>query len=149
MKKFLSIMVLVLTGYFINAQNLDNDEVPEKVKSEFQEEFPDVSMDDVDWEREDFQYTAEFEHEGMEHEVIIDKAGELVSSKSEMDAEKLPEEVKEGIKDNNLTIDEEETARHYKNQESTLYKIEAETEEEEEVEAFFDEDGEIVEKIES
>ncbi|MFN6944657.1 MAG: hypothetical protein ACK4ND_06895 [Cytophagaceae bacterium] len=140
MKKLILLVVIVFATYTVKAQN----DVPSEVYATLTEKYPGVNLEDVDWETEDFYYQAEFEKNDKEHEVRIDKKGNLVSAHAKLSTDDIPADVHEGL-GQEFGKYEVKDAEMFETAESTLYKFEVETEDDE-YEVYTDGKGKIIEK---
>ncbi len=90
MKRILFLLMSVT--FFSNcadAQKIKSTEVPAAVKSAFEKQYPDVK--DVDWEKEDSNYEAEFEVSKIETSVVYDANGTLIETEVEIAVSALPQ----------------------------------------------------------
>lgn len=147
MKKVLLMIAMVLVVFAVRAQ--DYQDIPENVTSSLHERYPDISMEDVDWEMKDFQYKAEFEKEGKGHEVLIDPMGNWVSTEIEMNKKDLPKGAKKSLKNEfgRGAIGDEVKLRE--TPEETLYKVEIDVDDADFDVVYLDEEGNIVERASS
>ncbi|MFN6944872.1 MAG: PepSY-like domain-containing protein [Cytophagaceae bacterium] len=141
MRNLWLVFALVFATYTLKAQ--DQDRVPQEVCETFNENFPDVAMDDVEWDENDFYYQAEFEEEDQFHEVRIDRSGGLISAEADVSKENIPEEIKQGLNEEFQEEYEINEARMLKTPESTLYKVDVEADGEDH-EVYFDKDGNVI-----
>jgi hypothetical protein len=146
MKKLALMFAMIFATYFVKAQDA-RDDIPAEVQATFSERFPDVAMEDVNWEEEDFYYEAEFEKEGQDHEARIDLKGNLVSIKADLDADNVPAEVQEGLT-SQYGEHQVNDVKMFETSESTIYKLDIETAQEEH-EIYTDGEGQLIEKADS
>jgi len=89
------LLVLLATGSYLNAQEVQSKNVPSIIINALQVKFPKAA--DVVWELENGLYKAEFEIGRQEYEVWLDHSGKLKRWKQDFDKEKLPGAVKLSI----------------------------------------------------
>ncbi len=102
-------MVLLLgAGITAYGQDLAANEVPSVVVNAFQQKFANPA--DVEWEKEQELFKAEFEQEKVELEVWLDANGNFVRQSREMEENQLPAAVAQAIRRdyNGYQIDEVE-----------------------------------------
>lgn len=80
----------------VAAQELSKSELPSLVLNAFQEEFPKGT--DTEWEQEGDLYKCEFEIGKYEHEVWIDKSGNLKKHEEEISKDDLPAAITQKLK---------------------------------------------------
>ena len=91
-------MVVIISSITANAQTVTNAEVPAVVKTKFASLYPNVKVEK--WKKEKENYKAEFDENKTEMCVIIDAKGDLVKTKSKIEASELPASAKEYIEKN-------------------------------------------------
>lgn len=91
---FAAIMMGLCTA--ASAQDIPQRDVPSLVLSAFQEKFSDAT--DVSWEKEADLYKVEFEIGNRDHDLWIDKSGNIIKHKEEFFAADLPKAVSQKIK---------------------------------------------------
>lgn len=92
MKK-LAILLIMITGVTsINAQKVQQKEVPTLVQKSFQKQFPTVK--DVKWEKEKGNYEAVFKSNGTETSVVISPSGNILETETEMNINSLSAPIK-------------------------------------------------------
>lgn len=97
MKTILTVFILALaTG--LHAQKVKEAEVPAPVKAAFTKLYPAVK--DVDWEKEETYYEAEFELNAIETSVLIDTQGNLKETETEIAVSALPKNITDYIATN-------------------------------------------------
>ena len=92
MKTMLGIIILVagLSSAAI-AQDISEKEVPSLVLNTFQTKYPDAGQ--VDWELKGDVYKAEFEVGSREHDLWIDKTGNITKHKEDFPKSELPQAI--------------------------------------------------------
>ncbi|WP_299156062.1 PepSY-like domain-containing protein [uncultured Christiangramia sp.] len=86
----------VLMTLSANAQELNNEDVPLNLKSQFEKEYPNAS--EIEWEIENGLINVEFDSEGKEQEIWFDEAGNIIKTEREIDEKELPDAIKSKIK---------------------------------------------------
>ena len=83
-------LILVIAGFVPAAtgQDIQQSEVPSLVLNTFQSKFPNAT--DIDWEREADLYKVEFEIGKRDHDLWIDKNGNITKHKEEVTKTDLP-----------------------------------------------------------
>lgn len=96
MLRTIILLILLVTGSYLNAQEVQSKNVPSIIINALQLKFPKAT--DVVWELENGLYKAEFEIGRQEFEVWLDHSGKLKRWKQDFDKEKLPGAVQSAIK---------------------------------------------------
>ncbi len=96
MKLLISSLLMVGLSTAAIAQDVAKNDVPSAVLNTFNTNFSNAV--DIEWEMEGDLYKGEFEIGKAEHEVWIDKSGNINRHKSDISKEELPERVREKIK---------------------------------------------------
>lgn len=73
------------------AQDIPQDQVPSVVLNAFQAKFPNAT--EVEWELKGDQYNADFEVGKRDHDVWIDKAGNIKKHKEDFPKSELPQAI--------------------------------------------------------
>lgn len=94
-------LTIVLTAFLLLATNgvfaeTKDPEVPKVIIDAFNEKFPDAK--DVEWEKDDLNYEADFEYGGYEYEVTYSADGTWLETKKEIDVKEIPEKVLSAFK---------------------------------------------------
>lgn len=77
------------------AQNIKESQVPSSVKAAFQKEFPGVA---AKWEKEDDNYEVNFKKDGKTMSAVINKAGTIVETETDIAVSELPQSVTSYLK---------------------------------------------------
>ncbi len=88
MKTVLSILIVLWSGSFANAQKLNESQVPASVISAFHKMYP--AEKDNGWEMEDGNYEAEMNNSAGESSVIFTATGALIQTEKEISVKELP-----------------------------------------------------------
>ena len=138
----LTLTVIGLALLLVHACDADK-KVPEKVKTSFEQKFPDAK--NVEWDMEnDTEWEAEFTMNGVEYSSNFTVAGEWTETEFEMKITELPEAVQIVINSNysdyNIEIESSET------KEGVVYEIALEKGENN-VELSISKDGVLLNKV--
>ena len=95
--KSLKIAAFILfTTISVNAQDLQNEEVPQNLKNQFEKEHPNAT--EIEWEKEDILFKVEFDIEKKEQEIWFDESGTIIKTERELTREELPKAISSKIK---------------------------------------------------
>lgn len=86
-------LLLALTGFLflsVHAQNLQESKVPAAVKSAFMKAHPNMKGE---WEKEGGDYEVNFKMDGKSMSSVINKAGAILSTETELTPNELPQSV--------------------------------------------------------
>ena len=97
MKNVLAMLVLVLFSTFATAQKSPKG-IPAEVIAAFQKQFPNVN--EVEWEKEDGNYEAEFKINNIENSALFNSKGDLIETEAEIQLSELPAGVIDYVKTN-------------------------------------------------
>lgn len=99
-KKSLLLGLFSFAILFASAKDYPESSVPNNVKSYVNKNYPKRS--DTKWKYEDDKgyYQAKFEVDGKDHKVQIDKKGNVLYSKEDMDAQNIPSNIRDHIRKN-------------------------------------------------
>jgi uncharacterized membrane protein YkoI len=92
----LIVMMISLTLSTVYAQEVEQKDVPEAVKTSFQKEC--TTAKEVEWEKEGSNYEVEFEMNKTEYSVLFDDAGSKLETEMEITTKELPKAVSEYVK---------------------------------------------------
>lgn len=95
MKNLKIAALFVFATAAVSAQDLKIDEVPNNLKTTFNEAYTNVS--DVEWEKKGEYYKVEFEINKMDHDIWYDAQGKVVKSKIEIPENEMPSGVATAI----------------------------------------------------
>lgn len=98
MKKIIFLLTLTTAVALVNAQKVQQKDVPGPVQKGFQKQFPTVK--NIKWEKENGNYEAGFIANGVETSVIVDSSGNIVETETEISRNALPTSIKEYIAKN-------------------------------------------------
>ncbi len=93
--KLLFTLAVAFFSFSAFAQDLKESEVPAPVKAAFAKLYPNVK--DVDWEKENSNYEAEFEVNKTESSVVFDAKGNLLETEIEINVSELPKSASEYV----------------------------------------------------
>lgn len=89
---------MITSVAFMNAQKVQQKDLPAVVQKGFQKQFPAVK--DAKWEKENGNYEAGFKENGTETSVVIDPSGNILETETEMKSNSLSAPVKAYITKN-------------------------------------------------
>ena len=89
MKKIPLTVLLACITFFAHAQHVKHTDVPQAVKDALYQMYPDATV--AEWEMEDGNYEAEFDHNNVETSVVITPAGVHVLTETEIAPAALPQ----------------------------------------------------------
>ncbi|SMO37237.1 Putative beta-lactamase-inhibitor-like, PepSY-like [Chryseobacterium rhizoplanae] len=92
MKKVAILLTMITAVVFVNAQKVQQKNVPGPVLKGFQKQFPTVK--DAKWEKEDGNYEAGFTINGTEASVVINPSGSILETETEMSSNSLSTSIK-------------------------------------------------------
>jgi len=92
MKKAAFLLTMITTVVCVNAQKVQQKNVPVSVQNSFQKQFPTVK--DAKWEKEDGNYEAGFKINGAETSVVINPSGSILETETEMSSNSLSTSIK-------------------------------------------------------
>ncbi len=98
MKQLSAIIVFLFLVQFVNAQKVNESDVPQAVKNEFSTLYKGAKAGK--WIKEKNNYEAEFMVAGSEMSVLIDATGKLLETETEMPASALPQAVRDACAKN-------------------------------------------------
>ena len=106
MKKILSLIVLILSGTFLFAQNEHqrNNNAPQQVQESFKKDHPDA--DNAHWAKSNGRYHASYKHDNRQTDSYYDEKGDHVYTRTQWDKKSLPA-------DYNTTIRSKYHTSHY------------------------------------
>jgi hypothetical protein len=118
--------------------------VPEAVKTAFNQDYP--NAEDVEWEEEGENYEVEFEDGDTEMEILYDANGTLIQIETEIEVNQLPETILTYIQNNYSNPEIEDAYSIWvAAEELTYYEVEIELEDEER-ELLFDASGNLLQE---
>ena len=80
-------------------ENVGESEIPSIVVNTFRSNYPDA--DEIEWESDGKVYEIDFEMKNVDHSVRINRQGEIIKKKQDINLEEVPQAVREYIKDQN------------------------------------------------
>ena len=93
-----AIVVFLFLVQFVNAQKVNENDVPQAVKNEFGSLYKGTKPGK--WTKEKDNYEAEFMVAGSEMSVLIDPSGKLLETETEMPVNALPQAVRDACAKN-------------------------------------------------
>jgi len=137
------LVIAMLTGIFFLAACGQKKDVPQAVKTAFNQKFSDATK--VKWENEDEnEWEAEFKMSGEEYSANFDSRGKWLETEQEIKKSEIPDAVKKTI-DNEFSNFKLEEAEITKNEDGTFYEVKLE-QKENDLKVVFKSDGTIVKK---
>ena len=92
MKKILSLIVLLLSGTFLFAQNdhqrNHNNDAPQQVQESFKKDHPDA--ENAHWAKSNGRYHASYNHDNRQTDSYYDEKGNHVYTRTQWDQKSLP-----------------------------------------------------------
>ena len=120
--KSLKIAAFILfTTISVNAQDLQNKEVPQNLKNQFEKDYPNAT--EIEWEKEDILFKVEFDIEKKEQEIWFDESGTIIKTERELTKEDLPKAISSEIKSSYASFKIEDIEMKKENDKVT-YEIE-------------------------
>ncbi|WP_175620490.1 PepSY-like domain-containing protein [Chryseobacterium schmidteae] len=98
MKKLAILLTLSAGAVLMNAQKVQQKDVPVSVQKSFQKKFP--NSKEVKWEKEKDNYEAGFKVKGTETSVVINSSGNILETETEINSNALFASIKEYIAKN-------------------------------------------------
>jgi uncharacterized membrane protein YkoI len=125
-------------------QNIPTSKVPSVVQNTVQTKFANAVK--IEWERKEKLYEAEFKIDKTEHSVLVDEAGTLISTKTDIEVARLPAEITAAIAKDyaGYTVDD---AEKIDKDGVTYYQVELEGKGKEDKELIFTSTGETTKAI--
>ena len=96
MKSLIFAMCIAGLSPVVIAQDIPQEQVPSLVLNAFQSKFSNAT--DVEWEKKGDLFKVEFEIGSLDHDLWIDKTGNIKKHKEEFSKTNLPEAVNQKIK---------------------------------------------------
>ena len=121
MKKSIILIAVMLVSFATISQNLKEEYVPVEVKNAFQRTFP--NMKKVIWEKEEKNYVARYQLNKITHFALLNKVGEIVETKVEINIAALPKEALLYIRENFKNAKIIEALKITTRTGTTLYKV--------------------------
>lgn len=145
MKNLKIAAILLFASMTINAQDLNQNEVPQNLQDALSSKFSDVK--DVEWEKKGDRYKVEFEIDRMDHDIWYDGDGNIIKSKIEVSESELPSKIASVVKDNYADY-KIESIEIIETSGIKTFKIEIEKGWSKERELIVDESGKIISDLE-
>ncbi|HTF04609.1 MAG TPA: PepSY-like domain-containing protein [Bacteroidia bacterium] len=120
--RFFILLAFVISSCTATAQELKSADVPAPVRTAFEKLYP--SVKDVDWEKEDANYEAEFEISKTEQSVVFDALGNLLETEVEIAVSELPKAASEYVAKNHAGTKISEAAKITDAQGTVTYEAE-------------------------
>ncbi len=116
---------MLVAGSLISCDADDNQnvETPSVVLNTFQSKFPDAQ--DIEWEKDQENFEVEFEIDQIEHTALINREGNLLKRKNEIEISDLPEVVLQNLQAN-YEVDKIDDIETLYLEQSIFYQIEIE-----------------------
>lgn len=96
MKILKSLVVLLLVGFTVNAQDIRSSEVPSAIQSQFTQDYKNAK--DIEWEKEIDNYKVEFEIDRLDYEIWYAATGEQIKLEKDIQTNELPTTINSAIK---------------------------------------------------
>jgi|SRR5690554_3235446 len=139
----IGVFMLIFSGNILLAQDLNREEVPANILEHFDLEYAQAS--DVEWEMKGDRYKVEFEYDRQtDMEIWYDANGNVVREKEEWKKSKLPDAVKNAIKEeySDYKIDDVDKITE---DGKVHFKVSLDSNRDEDMEVWIDESGEVTE----
>ncbi|MCW3106421.1 MAG: hypothetical protein JWQ09_927 [Segetibacter sp.] len=96
MKKLLMFLAIgAISSIAVSAQQLKEGQVPAAAKSAFQKQYPNTT---AKWEKEKGNYEVNFKKDGKTMSAVIDKAGTIIETETDIAINELPQSVQSYLK---------------------------------------------------
>lgn len=95
MKKLAIILTITGSMVLINAQKIQQKDIPVSVQSALQKQFPDAK--NVKWEKEHGNYEAGFQSKGTKYSVLVNASGNIMETEVPVDINSFPAQSKQFI----------------------------------------------------
>lgn len=118
-------IIITATTHFSCAQELSQNDVPQKVVKAFSDKYPEAY--DVEWEKKGRLYNVEFDYNHRELELWINEQGTIERTSEDLTQNDIPEIVYKTFMENHEGYRIEDIEKVTTNN-KTVYKIEAEDE---------------------
>jgi len=138
----LLIFALAIAGC-TNAQKVNDNDLPQAVKTAFQKQFPNAQK--VEWGKEDKDFEAEFKLNSVETSAVFDATGTLKETEVELDATKLPATITDYCTKNFAGYKISEAAKSTDPKGVSTYEVEL-SKGKEKFDALFDANGNFLKK---
>lgn len=92
MKKLTFLFAIAVSTTLANAQKIQEKEVPAKVKTNFQKQFPNAKS--VKWEKEKENFEVGFEQNKTKHSVLINSSGGILETEIDIKSNELSPTIK-------------------------------------------------------
>lgn len=141
MIKLVLTLVAIGTVYFVQGQNLHQNEVTSVVLNQFNVQFPKAT--EVEWKKGGKLYKVEFETgRDKDHDVWYNAEGEMTKHKEELSRSNLPEAIRKNIKKDFKSYKIDDVDRLTEGY-SIVYKVEIEKYNHER-DLFYSENGKLI-----
>ncbi len=122
MKKLILAMSMIMAVSMTQAQKLNEKEVPAAVKTTFHKNYPNVKT--VKWEKEKGDFEAGFKVNNVETSVLLDKAGAILETETEIKIQELPAEARAYVEKNHKGHKIKEASKITNNKGEVTYEAE-------------------------
>lgn len=122
MKKTTILLTTILSVISANAQKVSDKDVPTVVKSTLRKNYPNAK--EMKWEKEKYNYEAEFEVNETDYSLLIDTSGNILETEVEIKIDELPTNVKAYISENYSGQKIKEAAKNTNNEGVVTYEAE-------------------------
>lgn len=95
MKKLAIVLSITVNVVLINAQKVQQKNVPTLVQSALQKQFPDAK--NVKWEKEHGNYEAGFQSKGTKYSALVNMSGKIIETEVPVDISSFPAQSKQFI----------------------------------------------------
>ncbi len=140
-----TLFVLLIGLFFIfSCKSPNTTKVPEQVQKQLKTLYP--KAEEVEWDKEDANFEANFEVDDVEMSVIFDAKGKVVETETEIEKDALPVAVQDALAEDFSGYDIEEAAKIERDGKTTF---EAQVEKDEtKLDAIYNADGTLLKKVE-
>ena len=143
-KKIAALALTVLGVCTVFAQDIDPNNVPEKLKQNFEQNYPQAN--DVEWEMDGQSYKVEFDNNKQEHEIWYTADGNTTKTEVEITEADLPNAITSVITSKYAGYKVESVEKTTVNGSST-YDVELEKGWNDEKDVVFDENGKVLSEM--
>lgn len=135
---FMLTMAIALCSSY--AHKLNEDKVPEEVKTALQKRYPEA--EEVKWDKEDNDYEASFELDDTDFSVLLDSQGGILETEEKIEINQLPAPVVAHVNSNYPKTKIKEAARIVDSNGTITYEAETKGKD-----LIFDEKGNLINEL--
>ena len=137
MKKSVMIVALIMFSFASFAQKTKEQNVPQVIKNELHEKFPNAK--EVKWDKEENNYEASFKNNKVDNSILFNVNGKIIETEIAITASQLPKKALQYLNDNFKNQKVDEAAKIISEKGITTYEAEIQGKD-----VFFDENGKLL-----